>query len=139
MLNDYQDVFTNKNCHVGKTHGLHSRLSSCPIRDRYVKEYDHQPLPLSAKIKNKLGTEFMMKSPWSSPSVPETKKSGAVRWCVWLSPGQKSNGQGQYQVCSCCNFLISILHFYVIRTSSNGSVLSLSRDTDGYHVTSILH
>ena len=70
MFNEYQDVLTNDNCHVGKTSRETFKIK--PQRETISP-------PLHVKLKK---TIEWLHDEVIEPLVPVTKESGAVRWCV---------------------------------------------------------
>ena len=88
MINEYQDVFTNDQCHVGNTSWDTFKIdlipNAQPVRQRV------QPLAPPLRENLRLQLQDWIKdeviessnSPWASPLVLVMKKTGHTRWCV---------------------------------------------------------
>ena len=88
MINDNQDIFTTEDCKVGKTTWETFKIellpNARPVNQRMrlillnLKDNLHAQLDLW--LKNEVIEPSS--SPWSSPLVPVTKKTGETRWVL---------------------------------------------------------
>ena len=88
MINENQDIFTTEDCKVGKTTWEKFKIelisNARPVNQRM------RPIPPNLKENLRTQLDLWLKneviepssSPWSSPLVPGTKKSGETRWVL---------------------------------------------------------
>ena len=88
MINENQDIFTTEDCKVGKTTWETFKIELLP-NARPVNQRMRPILPnlkdnLCAQLDLWLKNEVIKPSlsPWSSPLVPVTKKTGETRWVL---------------------------------------------------------
>ena len=88
MIHEYQDVFTNDQCHVGNTTWDTFKIDLIPNAQPVPQRVRPLAPPLRENLRLQLQDWIKDKviessnSPWASPLVPVTKKTGHMRWCV---------------------------------------------------------
>ena len=88
ILHEYQDVFTNDQCHVGNTSWDTFKIdlipNAQPVRQRVRPLAPPLRENLRLQLQDWIKDEVIesSNSPWASPLVPVTKKTGHTRWCV---------------------------------------------------------
>ena len=88
MLNTHQNVFTSDKCSVGKTSWEEFKIELVPGARPVNQRVRPLPPPLKENLREQLDKWLkdevieQSNSPWSSPLVPVTKKSGTIRWVL---------------------------------------------------------
>ena len=88
MIDDNQDIFTTEDCKVGKTTWETFKIELLPN----ARPVNQRMRLISPSLKDNLCTQLDLwlkneviepsSSPWSSPLVPMTKKTGETRWVL---------------------------------------------------------
>ena len=88
MINDNQDIFTTEDCNVGKTTWETFKIELVPNARPVNQRMRPIPPNLKENLRAQLDTWLKNEviepstSPWSSPLVPVTKKTGETRWVL---------------------------------------------------------
>jgi len=88
MINENQDIFTTEDCKVGKTTWETFKIelipNARPVNQRMRPVPPNLKEDLRAQLDSWLKNEVIepSSSPWSSPLVPVTKKTGETRWVL---------------------------------------------------------